>query len=218
MTTSPPLELRGLTKAYRRRPIISGIDLTLAAGEAVGIVGPNGAGKSTLLGCITGNRLPDAGTIEVCGHDPFSDPAAVARCMGFVPEQPFLYGELTVAETLDFVTQARNLPRQPAAAEAGRLLDLMGIGDARGSLCRELSQGMGRKLAIAIALLHRPGVIILDEALNGVDSQSADRIFGELDSRRAAGAAILLSSHDLDLVARWCDRTIVLEVHPTQTD
>src|SRR5690606_3428089 len=92
----PRLEVRGLTKSYRRRVVLRSLDMSVHAGDAVALIGRNGAGKSTLLGCITGDRLPDRGEIRVCGADPFSDPVAVAKCMGFVPEQPFLYGELTI--------------------------------------------------------------------------------------------------------------------------
>jgi ABC-2 type transport system ATP-binding protein len=173
------------------------------------VVGPNGAGKSTLLGCVTGERLPDSGEIRVCGADPFSDPAAVARCMGFVPEQPFLYGELTVAELLHFVAEARGLPAH-AAAERDRLLALLGLADARDVLCRELSQGMGRKTALIAGLLHRPRVLVLDEAFNGLDRGSAAHLRAELAERRREGSGVLLSSHDLEFLAEWCDRGLLL--------
>jgi ABC-2 type transport system ATP-binding protein len=204
-----PLHVASLRKAYRRRPVLTGLDLTVAAGEVIGVLGPNGSGKSTLLGCITGDRLPDAGEVRICGEDPFSDLPAAARCMGFVPEQPFLYGELTVGELLQFVGAARNLP-DSAAAEADRLVSLLGLGGAEGLLCRELSQGMGRKVAVIAALLHRPRLIILDEAFNGLDTPSVERLRQELDERRRDGAAILFSSHDLEFVGRWCERALIL--------
>ena len=207
---APRLEVRGLGKAYHRRPVLRGIDLTVAAGEAVAIVGRNGAGKSTFLGCITGDRLPDAGEIRVCGADPFSDPVTVAGCMGFVPEQPFLYGELTVGETLDFVAEARGMDRGAARAEGERLLELLGMPGAEGLLCRELSQGMGRKVAVVTALLHRPDLLVLDEAFNGLDQASTLRLAEEVESRLEGGAAALLSSHDLGFLARRCDRGLLL--------
>ena len=204
------LEVRGLGKGYRRGPVLRGVSFALRAGEAVALLGSNGAGKSTLLGCLTGDRLPDRGEVRLCGADPFSDPGGAARCMGFVPERPFLYEELTVGETLQLVGAARGLPRDEAAAEADRLLALLGLRGAEGTLCRELSQGMGRKTALIVALLHRPRVILLDEALNGLDAPSAARLLEELDRRRAGGAAVLLSSHDLELLAEWCGRGLLL--------
>ena len=130
--------------------------------------------------------------------------------MGFVPEQPFLYGELAVGEMLQFVAEARGIASSDASRETTRLLEMLGLGGAEGTLCRELSQGMGRKTALAAALLHGPRAIVLDEALNGLDRPSAARLVAELDSRRAAGAAVLLSSHDLDFVAEWCGRGLLL--------
>ncbi len=208
--TTPPLAVTGIVKAYRRKVVLRDVTFAVHPGEAVALLGSNGAGKSTLLGCLTGDRLPDGGEVRLCGADPFSDPRRAAGCMGFVPEQPFLYGELTVAETLRFVAAARGLDLDAAAEEAARLLRMLGLEGAEGALCRELSQGMGRKTAIAAALLHAPRVVLLDEALNGLDRPSAGRLTVELEARRAAGAAVLLSSHDLDFVAEWCGRGILL--------
>lgn len=205
-----PLAVEGLRKAYRRGVVLDGVTFALQPGEAVALLGSNGAGKSTLLGCVTGDRLPDRGSVRLCGHDPFEDPTAAAGCIGFVPEQPFLYGELTVGEFLQFVAAARRMDAPAARAECARLLDLLGLTGAEGTLCRELSQGMGRKTAIIAALLHRPRALLLDEALNGLDRTSSEWLIGELDARRAGGAAVLLSSHDLDFVAAWCGRGLLL--------
>jgi ABC-2 type transport system ATP-binding protein len=111
---------------------------------------------------------------------------------------------------LRFVVAARRLDEAESAAETARLLSLLGLAGAEATLCRELSQGMGRKTAIAAALLHRPRVIVLDEALNGLDRTSAQRVVAELDARRAEGAAVLISSHDLDFVAGWCGGGLLL--------
>ena len=210
MDPGAPLVVEGLRKAYRRGVVLDGVSFALGPGEAVALLGGNGAGKSTLLGCVTGDRLPDAGQVRLCGHDPFTDPAAAAGCTGSVPEQPFLYGELTVGEFLQFVVAARRMDAPAAGAECARLLELLGLAGAEATLCRELSQGMARKTAIIAALLHRPRTVLLDEALNGLDRTSAERLVAELDARRAEGAAVLISSHDLEFVARWCGRGLLL--------
>lgn len=210
MSEMPPLVAEGIVKRYRGRTVLREVGFSALAGEALAVLGANGSGKSTLLGCLAGDRLPDHGRIRVCGADPFSDPAAAARCMGIVPENPFLYGELTVGETLQFVAAVRALPPAEADGETRRLLDRFGLAGAEGLLCRELSQGMGRKVALIAALLHRPRLIVLDEAMNGLDRPSAERLIEELDARRSEGAAVLLSSHDLEGVARWCGRGVLL--------
>ncbi|HEX5726737.1 MAG TPA: ABC transporter ATP-binding protein [Longimicrobiaceae bacterium] len=210
MAAALPLVVEGLRKAYRRKPVLAGVSFSVASGEAVALLGPNGAGKSTLVGCITGDRLPDGGEVRLCGVDPFADPAGAAARTGYVPEQPFLYGELTLGEMLRFVAAARGLAAEVARGETARLLELLGLAGAEGTLCRELSQGMGRKTAVAAALLHRPRMILLDEALNGVDRPSAGRLVAELDARRAGGAAVLVASHDLDFLAGWCGRGLLL--------
>lgn len=205
-----PLSVSGLRKKYRRGTVLDGVTFGVRPGEAMALLGANGAGKSTLLGCVTADRLPDAGEVRICGADPFSDPVRTAGCMGVVPEQPFLYGELTVAEMVRFVSAARGLDPSASRAEAARLLELLGLAGAEETLCRELSQGMGRKTAIISALLHAPRMILLDEALNGLDRTSAERLVAELNARRAAGAAVLVSSHDLEFIAEWCGRGLLL--------
>ncbi len=210
MNNEPVLVIDALSKAYRRKPVLRAVSLVVHPGEAVAVIGPNGAGKSTFLGCLTGERLPDAGSVRVNGADPFSKPAAAAATMGFVPEQPFLYGELTVAETFRFVSEIRRLDRAVSLEETARLLDLLGLAGADGALCRELSQGMARKVAIIVALLHNPKLLVLDEVFNGLDQTSMERLIEELDSRRRQGCAVLLSSHDLPLLAAWCDRGLLL--------
>jgi ABC-2 type transport system ATP-binding protein len=206
----PVLRIEGLYKSYRRRPVLQGVSLTVSPSDAVAVIGPNGAGKSTFLGCLSGERLPDSGSIRICGFDPFADSASVAECMGFVPEQPFLYGELTVLEILRFIAEVRHLDRDHSAAEAARLLELFGLLGAEGTLCRELSQGMNRKVAIIAALLHRPRLLVLDEVFNGLDNPSSEALLSELESRREEGSAVLLSSHDLALLADHCNRGLLL--------
>lgn len=208
--SAPSVEVRGLWKSYRRRPVLRGLDFAAYPGEAVAVIGPNGAGKSTFLGCITGDRRPDRGEVRLCGVDPFSDLRAAAGCIGFVPEQPFLYGELAVGEMLRFVAEARRMQPDAAEEERRRLLALLGMEGTEGLLCRELSQGMGRKIAILCAVLHRPRVLVLDEAFNGLDRTSVERLTVELSDRRAAGATVLLSSHDLGFLAEWCGRGLLL--------
>lgn len=210
MGSVTPLLVESLSKAYHRRPVLTDVSFRVDAGEALAIIGPNGAGKSTLLGCLSGDRVPDRGTVRVLGYDPFEEPEQVAAGLGFVPEITFLYDELTVGETIRFMIEVRRLASAEGWAEAERLLELFGLTAAQDVICRELSQGMGRKVAIILALIHRPGLLVLDEVFNGLDQSSARALIDELDQRRLAGAAVLLSSHDHALLARWCDRGLLI--------
>jgi ABC-2 type transport system ATP-binding protein len=205
----PRLEVTGLAKAYRRVRVLHDLSIRAMAGEAVAVVGSNGAGKSTLLGCITGDRLPDAGRSASVASDPFSDPAAAAGCMGFVPEQPFLYPELTVGEMLRFVAEARGIEASSATERTDRLLALLALAGAEGALCRELSQGMGRKVAIIAALLHEPDLLILDEAFNGLDHSRPNGSPRSWSARRSDGAvscsrATIWSSSHAGAIAGYC--------------
>ena len=203
--------MEGLRKTYRRGVVLDGVSFALRPGEAVALLGSNGAGKSTLLGCVTGDRLPDAGEVRLCGHDPFKDPD---RGGGVYRLRPRAAVSVRRADR-------RRVPavRRGGAAD-GRVRGprrsargcwtCWGFTGAEGTLCRELSQGMGRKTAIIAALLHRPRALLMDEALNGLDRTSAERLVAELDARRAEGAAVLISSHDLDFVGGWCGRGLLL--------
>ena len=190
-----PLTVRALRKKYRHRVVLDAVTFEVRPGEAVALAGPNGAGKSTLIGCITADRVPDAGEVRICGADPFGQARAAAACMGFVPEQPFLYPELSVAELLRFVAAARSLDVDASAAETARLLALLGLAGAEQTLCRELSQGMGRKTAIAAALLHRPRMILLDEALNGLDANGRRAFLRALRRASSPRMGWILTSH-----------------------
>lgn len=208
--SAPPLAVRGLSKAYRKRLVLAALDLTVQPGEAVALIGANGAGKSTLLGCVAGARVPTRGEVRVCGTDPLAETAAAARCTGWVPERAYLYDELTVGELLAFVVAARDMDATAGRGEADRLLQRLRLDGADALLCGELSQGMRRKVAITIALLHAPRLLLLDETLNGLDVPSAAALLEELEERRREGAGVLIASHDLAFLAGWCERGLVL--------
>jgi len=204
-----PLQVSDIAKAYRGRPVLRDLSFEVAPGEAFAIIGRNGSGKSTLLGCITAGRVPDRGEVRVCGADPFSDPRLAARCMGMVPEYPTLYDELAAREVVDFVIEVREMGEE-GRREALRLTELLGISESMDQLVRELSQGTARKLSLVLALLHRPRLLVLDEAFNGLDAPSTEALTAELDRRREEGAGVLVSSHDLPFLARWCNRGLLL--------
>jgi ABC-2 type transport system ATP-binding protein len=201
---STAIEVEGLVKAYGRLKAVDGVGFSVAPGEFVGLVGPNGAGKSTTIKVLTGQLIPTEGTVRINGQDVISDPASARSAIGYVPEFPDLYDYLSAREMITFVTELRG------GGDLDWALEVAGLGPHADRLIREYSQGMRRKTALACALVSKPPVLVLDEALNGLDPRSAARVLGVLDELRQAGTAILLSTHVLDTLERVADRVVLL--------
>jgi ABC-2 type transport system ATP-binding protein len=164
---------------------------------------------------IVGLLPPSEGRVEICGIDVFARPLEARRQFGAVPEEPALYGWLTAREHLEFVMQVRGGADRDQVDEA---LDLTGLAEDADRPIREYSQGMRRKTAIAVAMIGRPPVLILDEALNGLDPPSALRVEAALRKRVDDGAAILFSSHVLESILRFGDRLVVMKRGVIATD
>ncbi len=193
-----------VVKKFGRTTALAGVSLSVAAGERVALLGHNGAGKSTLMKLLAGQLLPGEGRVLLAGVDVSAAPARARSVLGYVPEEPILWEYLTARETLEYVVAVRGTGDLEAA------LALTGLGADADRLVREYSQGMRRKVAIAAALVAHPPVLVFDEALNGLDPPSALAIAEELGRRAAAGAAVLISTHVIDLVPRIADRVVVL--------
>jgi ABC-2 type transport system ATP-binding protein len=201
---SPAIRLEGVTKAWGRVHALRGIDLVVEPGTFVGLIGHNGAGKSTLLSILTAQQRPTAGRVLVGDVDVQTDPRAALARIGVVPEQPALFEFLSAREMLALVAEVRG------GGDVARALDEVGLADDADRLVREYSQGMRRKVALAAALLGSPSVIVLDEALNGLDPPSAARVKALLRDRVDRGATVLLSTHVVETVEAVADRVVLL--------
>jgi len=199
------IEIVGLRKEYGRVVAVDGIDLSIPKGAFVGLVGHNGAGKTTTINMLTGQLSPTSGAVSVAGTDVGKDPGAARAKLGTVPEHPTLYEYLSAREMIEFVTELRG------GGDVQWALNVAGLGSASDRLIREYSQGMRRKTALACALVSRPPVLVLDEALNGLDPASADRVVGVLAELRQDGATVLLSTHVLDTLEKVADRVVLME-------
>jgi len=198
------IEIRGLRKEFGRVVAVEAVDLVAEPGEFVALIGHNGAGKSTTIKVLTGQLMPTAGTVHVGGVDVSKDPGLAREKLGYVPEDPALYEYLTAREFLELVVALRG------AGDLEEALALTGLGDDADRLIREYSQGMRRKTALAAAVVSKPPVVILDEALNGLDPPSAARVKASLRALCEQGTTVLLSTHVLETVERVADRVVML--------
>ena len=208
----PLLDVRSLSKRYRRFDALSDLSFTVSGGEIVGLLGPNGAGKTTSLRCIAGIVRPTSGSIFVEGGDLLADCEAAReakRRVAFVPEQPNPYELLTVWEHLKFVALAYET-MDGFEERAADLLHRFDLAPKRDALVGTLSKGMRQKLTIACAFVRRATVFLFDEPLIGLDPQGARELRTQLVAARDAGAAVLISTHMLDTAQTLCDRILIL--------
>ena len=201
----PALALHGLRKSFQR-VAVDGLDLEVRAGEVFALLGPNGAGKTTTLRMAAGLLRPDAGRIAVCGVDALADPVGAKRAAAWLPDEPLLYEKLTPLEYLEFVAGLWAVPSDLAAGRADELLRALGLWPHRDERCEGFSRGMRQKVVLAGALLHAPGLLILDEPLTGLDAAAARDVKDLLRARVAAGTGIVLTTHILDVAERIADR------------
>ncbi len=202
--STPVLSVVSVAKRFGRTTAVHDVSFEIQPGELVGLVGPNGAGKSTTIKMLSGQLLPDVGRIVVGGIDVAADPNGARAKIGYVPEEPRLYEYLTAREMVAFVAEIRG------GGDVDAALDLAGLGADADRLIREYSQGMRRRTALAAALVARPPLLVLDEALNGLDPPSAARVTRALQVACAGGQAVLLSTHVLDTLERIADRVVML--------
>ena len=204
------LRIRGLTRRYGSLVAIDDVSLEVAPGQIVGLLGANGAGKSTLMRTAAGLQPPDAGTIEVKDEEVWTNPLAAKRMLGYSPEEPTFYEELSADEYLAFVAALRGLDPKAARERAEDFFQRLGLAGRSHEPVHHFSHGMRKKLAFIAAVLHRPAVLLCDEALDGFDAGGALEAKESLRSLASEGAAVLFSSHVTETIERLCDRAIVL--------
>ncbi len=197
--------LRGLRKSFAK-VAVDNLDLTVRPGELYALLGPNGAGKTTTLRMTAGLLKPDAGSIRIFGIDAIADPVAAKRITAWLPDEPMLYDKLTPIEYLEFVAGLWSVDPRQAEREAGELLRALDLWAHRNERCEGFSRGMKQKVALAGALIHAPRLIMLDEPLTGIDAGIARQVKELLMARVRAGAAIILTTHILEVAERLADR------------
>jgi ABC-2 type transport system ATP-binding protein len=204
------IEVKGLTKYYGEHAAIQDLDFDIARGEVIGFLGLNGAGKTTtlkILGCVL---LPTAGHVTVDGIDIARDPHEVRRRIGFLPDTPPLYDDMTVGGYLAFVAQLRGVPADQTPRAVAQAEEKTGTRDVDDELVGSLSHGFRQRVGVAQALVHRPKLLILDEPTSGLDPVQIVEMRNTIRALRGEHT-ILLSSHILSEISQTCDRLLVIQ-------
>lgn len=209
------IQAKGLTKRYGDFVAVENIDFSLARGEVVGFLGPNGAGKTTTIRMLTGFLPPTEGTAVIAGHDIFGDPIAARRAIGYLPESPPLYPEMTVESFLTYVAKIKDVRRVERKAAVDRALERTALTDVRRQVIGTLSRGFRQRVGLAQAIVHNPPALILDEPTAGLDPLQIGEIralIAELTSPSQGDNqhTVLLSTHILAEVDAICRRVIMI--------
>jgi ABC-2 type transport system ATP-binding protein len=205
----PMIEVQHLTKRYRDRVAVEDLTFQVEEGEILGFLGPNGAGKSTTMKILTGFLPPSEGTARVGGFDVFEQPLEVKRRIGYLPETPPLYPEMTVRGYLKFVASLKGLPGRGLKAEVERVAGLTGVTHVLERVIQNLSKGYKQRVGIAQALLGSPPVLILDEPTEGLDPTQRAEVRA-LIKGLAGKHTVILSTHILPEVTMTCEKVLII--------
>jgi len=200
------IETRNLIKRYGEKVAVNNVSFDVYSGEVFGFLGPNGAGKTTTIKMIVGLLQPTSGAVKVAGYDVQTQSMLAKASCGYVPDTPNLYAKLTGRELLRFVSDLYNLDRDQVAHRIDELLRMFDLAAAADDTVDSYSHGMQQKTSLAAALMHDPKVLVLDEPTVGLDPKSARLIKDILRQLADRGAAVMLSTHILEIAERMCDR------------
>lgn len=204
------IETTGLTKRYGDKLALDGLDLSIGEGEWFLCLGPNGAGKSTTMKLLLGLAEASGGSARVCGFDPWRQGPSLREVVGYLPEDFAPYDHLTGREQLQFVGDMHALSRRERDRRADDLLDLLGLVEAAGDMCREYSHGMRKKIGLASALIHEPRLLVLDEPTAELDPRTSDLVRQVLRGLADRGTTVMMSTHILGQTEKECDRVGIL--------
>jgi ABC-2 type transport system ATP-binding protein len=208
---SPVLECRDLRKSFGDRVAVDGVGFIIGPGETYGLLGPNGAGKTTSISMVCGILTRDGGTVSVAGQPVDVGTPAAKSAIGYVPQELAIYPDLTARENLAFFARLYGLKGTDAKARIDDVLEVVGLADRAGERTDQYSGGMKRRLNIAIGLLHRPQLLVLDEPTVGVDPQSRNAILESIEALGREGMAILYTTHYMEEAERLCHRVGIID-------
>jgi ABC-2 type transport system ATP-binding protein len=208
---SAVVQTNSLTKRYHDKLAVNALNLTIEEGEVFGFLGPNGAGKTTTILMLLGLTEPTSGKASVCGFDPTHEPLEVKKRVGYLPENPGFYEDLSARENLLYMARLNRIPEDEARRKTAEVLDQVELSDDGRRLVREFSRGMKQRLGIAEVLVKEPRAVILDEPTLGIDPDGAIRILELIRSlNREINLTVMLSSHALQQVQEICSRVGII--------
>ena len=206
MTSDTIISVSGLAKSYGATVAVADVSFEVRRGEIFGLIGPNGAGKTTTMECVQGLRKPDGGVISVLGLHPRKDEGELRKLMGVQHQEAHLQKRIKVWEAMDLWARL-----YPNSTDPDRLLDLLGLSGKKNSKFMTLSGGQKQRLFIALALIHDPAVVFLDELTTGLDPQARRAIWELVNGIRDRGKTVLLTTHLMEEAERLCDRVAIIE-------
>ncbi|MBR4295266.1 MAG: ATP-binding cassette domain-containing protein [Clostridia bacterium] len=203
------IEVKNLVKRYGNHVAVNGISFTVEPGKIYGLLGPNGAGKSTTMNIVTGCLAANEGSVTINGHDIFENPKEAKRCIGYLPEIPPLYSDMTPIEYLTFVAEAKKVKGQAVAKQVKEVMEVTDLTAMQDRLIRNLSKGYRQRVGIAQAMLGDPDIIILDEPTVGLDPKQILEI-RELIKALGKSKTVILSSHILAEISAVCENVMII--------
>ena len=206
------IEIKDVTKSYGRQKVLQNVSFEIMEGELFGLLGPNGAGKSTLIDILTGIQSMDSGEIFINGKSIKTDKVEIRKHLGLVPQDIALLEELNAVDNLEYFGGLYGLAGQELKSQIEKLLEVAGLTDKKKEKVKNYSGGMKRRLNIAVAMLHNPSILILDEPTVGVDAQSRQHIFDYIQSLAEQGTTILYTSHYMEEIEALCKRVFILDL------
>jgi len=209
MSTLALIQVTALNRYYGKYHAVNDFNLTLHKGEVLGLLGPNGAGKSTTMQMLTGNISPSSGDIVINGVDLLEEPLEAKRNIGYLPEQPPIYRDMTPVEFLNYCATLHDIPKNQQTKSLENTVERCGLGDVKNKLIGTLSKGYQQRVGIAQAILHQPELVILDEPTVGLDPIQITQI-RELIRELGKDHSVILSTHILPEVQAVCDRVQII--------
>jgi ABC-2 type transport system ATP-binding protein len=204
------IKAQGICKNFQKFRAVEHLNLTVPPGSLYVFLGPNGAGKTTTIRMLTGILVPDEGSLELFGLNYERHRSQILNRLGYIPDRPFLYGKLSARELLRFMAALRKLDRVHARKRGEELLEQFQLAEFGDELIERFSHGMKQKLVMALALLHDPDLLVVDEPMVGLDPRAAHHVKGLLSALARAGKTVFMSTHTLEVAAQLCDRVGII--------